>query len=437
MLEDIFYKIKDFIQSHKKLVITLLIVGVFVFMFYTMVQRWNYERSQAEEEGVETEEISKGASSSNDTIINKQYQNILDAQESLVRSYGALPDGFLWSLDGKVLSVGDKSMTAEEVVYAYFNGLSNLDILSVQRYSRGSSVVLRYESYFDSSKSNNSYNLKFLRDVYREALMSLQVNEIMSSTVFAENKTVFTLKAKMLDLSDKDFWQEDKDSIYKNLYIYNLESDSAKYQNFIYDYVISYYRSGSAKLRDVTFDITLEKFMNTDSGWLVSIDADVDDACSYKNGNLIVDYIFKNYESRGRNEMERREKEGTLDEIASMVYGLSGENYKDYSSQYYSDYNGSYSDDYDSYYIEETELGVSGTYDYYNDGSFSSTNPLDYYTGRTGNDDNIYELDGLMSDDDLYESGLLGSDNDDTRTDDSGTDDGQDLTITTTDDFIS
>ena len=38
MLEDIFYKIKDSIQSHKKLAIALLIVGVFVFMFYTMVQ---------------------------------------------------------------------------------------------------------------------------------------------------------------------------------------------------------------------------------------------------------------------------------------------------------------------------------------------------------------------------------------------------------------
>ena len=119
------------------------------------------------------------------------------------------------------------------------------------------------------------------------------------SSVFAENKTVFTVKAKMLDLTDKEFWKKDRLDIYSNLYTYGLENDTTKGDMYLYDYILRYYESGKAKLRDVTFDITVQKYPDLDSGWLVSIDTEINDACTYKDGNLVVSYIREMYNDEG------------------------------------------------------------------------------------------------------------------------------------------
>lgn len=108
----------------------------------------------------------------------------------------------------------------------------------------------------------------------------------------------------MLDLTNKDFWKKDEMEIYKNLYLYDQdESDTTKSDMYLYSYILDYYESGEALLRDVTFDITVEKYPDLDSGWLVSIDNDVDDACSYKDGKLVVSYIKELYRNVGRDEV--------------------------------------------------------------------------------------------------------------------------------------
>ena len=112
---------------------------------------------------------------------------------------------------------------------------------------------------------------------------------------------MFTVSAKMLDLTNKDFWKPDQIEIYRNLYLYDSdESDSTKSDMYLYDYILSYYESEEAALRETTFDVTVQRYPDLDSGWLVSVDTDVNDACSYKDGKLVVSYIKELYSNDGK-----------------------------------------------------------------------------------------------------------------------------------------
>lgn len=221
---------------------------------------------------------------------------LMSMQDDLVSRYGSLPDGFVWDLDGSLLSLGDKNMSAEDVVYAFMRGLSTLDFSTVSRYSRGSTVFSSYSNFFDTNNKVTDYAEQFTRNMYKQCLLSLQVKGIESEAVFAENKKVFTVSVKMLDLTDKDFWRKDSETIFNNLYLYNnSEDDSTKSEMYLYDYILNYYKSAEAKLRDVNFDITVQRYPDLDSGWLVSIDGDIDNACKYKDGTVVAKYIRQVY----------------------------------------------------------------------------------------------------------------------------------------------
>lgn len=231
---------------------------------------------------------------------NSEDAYLIQIQDSLIQSYGKLPEGYIWQTDGTLLSLGDKNMTAEEVVYAYFNGLRSLDISLAQKYSRGSRVVDTYSGYFDVSNQNTDYYTSFFKNMYKQCLLSLQVTGISDVSTFAENKQVFTVKLKMLDLTSKDFWEKDKETIYNNLYIYNTtESDSTKGEMYLYNYVLDYYKSTDAKLRDFDVNITVQKYSDLNTGWLVSIDTDVDNACKYSDGTTVIKHINSMYLSEG------------------------------------------------------------------------------------------------------------------------------------------
>lgn len=292
----------DFFKDHKKASIIGLVVVVLIILIRGGVSARNakIEQQKADEltkQLLEEAQQSQGTGDEEDSLL-------MQMQPELTKSYGKVPDGFIWETDGSLLSLGDKSMSAEEVIYAYFRGLSNLDISTVERYSRDSKVVESYSTYFDDKNKNTDYMDQFLRNMYKECLLSLQIEGIDSNAVFAANKQVFTVKAKMLDLTNKDFWKKDQDEIYKNLYLYDQdESDTTKGDMYLYNYILDYYRSDEALLRDVTFDITAQKYPDLDSGWLVSIDNDVDDACQYKEGKLVVSYIKELYRNVGRDKV--------------------------------------------------------------------------------------------------------------------------------------
>lgn len=281
----------------KKIWLAVIGVGILVIVFIIVGSVDNYNK-QKEKEEIDryTQEQLKiaGANQNSDDSL------LMQMQPDLIKSYGKLPDGYIWNLDGTLLSLGDKSMSAEEVVYAYLNGLKSLDFSSVQKFSRDSVVVNTYENYFTELNKSTDYNDSFIRNIYRESLLSMQIDGIVNTSVFAENKQVFTVKVNMLDLTKKDFWLNDKEEIYKNLKIYSSDqSDSTKAEIYLYDYISRFYASGEADRRDVTFDITLQKYPDLDTGWLVSIDTDIDSACRYADGKLVVSYINEQFGKEG------------------------------------------------------------------------------------------------------------------------------------------
>ena len=294
-------KIKKLLKNKTFLMIAGAILFV-VILIGSMVKT-NIEQQKAEQAAQERREAREKIKSKDKDEYNDNM--ILKMQADLIDSYGKLPDGYLWDTDGTLLSLGDKEMSAEEVVYAYLNGLRALDMSMVQKYSRRSKVIDTYEGYFDEKKKNTDYTDQFLRNMYREALLSIEVDGIVNSSVFAENKQVFTVRVKMLDLTSKDFWEDDKEEIYKNLKIYGSdESDSTKLDMYLYDYILDYYQSEDAVKRSVTFDLTVQRYTDLDTGWLVSVDTDVDLACRYADGKLVVSYITERYMDEGKELLE-------------------------------------------------------------------------------------------------------------------------------------
>ena len=240
---------------------------------------------------------------------------LINMQDDLIGSYGKLPEGYIWDIDGSLLSLGDKSMSAEEVVYAYLNGLRSLDMSIVQKYSRESTVIKTYEGYFDEQDKNTDYTDQFLRTMYRQALLSIKINGIENSSVFAEDKQVFTVSVNMLDLTKKDFWEQDKEEIYRNLKVYQSdESDSTKADMYLYNYIADYYKSEGAATRDVQLDITVQKYPDLDTGWLVSVDTDVDSACRYADGKIVVSYINDMYLDEGLDMLDSIDNADSIEE---------------------------------------------------------------------------------------------------------------------------
>ena len=195
----------------KKIWLAVIGVGILVIVFIIVGSVDNYNKQKEKEEidryTQEQLEIAGANQNSDDSLL-------MQMQPDLIKSYGKLPDGYIWNLDGTLLSLGDKSMSAEEVVYAYLNGLKSLDFSSVQKFSRDSVVVNTYENYFTELNKSTDYNDSFIRNIYRESLLSMQIDGIVNTSVFAENKQVFTVKVNMLDLTKKDFWLNDNCLLY-------------------------------------------------------------------------------------------------------------------------------------------------------------------------------------------------------------------------------
>ena len=109
----------------------------------------------------------------------------------------------------------------------------------------------------------------------------------------------------MLDLTDKDFWYDDRVEIYRNLKMYDSDqSDSTRADIYLYDYISEYYASDRASTRDVTFDLTVQRYPDLDTGWLVSVDTDIDSACRYADGKLVVSYINEMYRDEGQDVLD-------------------------------------------------------------------------------------------------------------------------------------
>lgn len=304
----------SFIKEHLKFVIPIALISVLIVISIIRGITGNIEAKKKQEEAdkLTNELMQQAQEAAAEAGEDTPDSLIMQMQDDLVASFGKVPEGYIWDLDGSLLSQGDKSLTAEEVVYSYFRGLQSLDMSTVQKFSRGSLVVSTYGGYFSETNKNTDYTDQFLRNMYRSSLLSMQIEGVENSTNFAENKMVFTVKAKMLDLTQKEFWKDDKAEIYKNLRIFDAdESDSTRADIYLYEYISNYYSSDEAALRDVSFDITVQRYPDLDTGWLVSVDTDVDSACRYADGKLVVSYIQDQFRTEGLDYLESLEEDGS------------------------------------------------------------------------------------------------------------------------------
>ena len=292
---DILSNIWDWVKSHKKS--TFAIIGVILFIILMVSANNHAKQKKLKEQQASTEQVT-----SEETNTSKSYTEGTDAylmsmQPELRKSFGTPPEGFIWDLNGKGISLGDKSKSSEDVLYTYIRALSTLDLATAQKYSRDAKVVETYNDYFSKANANQAdYQEQFMRNMYKQALTSMEITGVESSSKFASNKSVYTVTISMLDLTAKDFWEKDKDNLFKKLSGYeSKENDSTKLEIFLYDYILNYYKTPTAVKRTVSMDITLERYPDIDSGWLVSIDKDIDDAAKYNNGTLVTNYITEQF----------------------------------------------------------------------------------------------------------------------------------------------
>lgn len=219
-------------------------------------------------------------------------------QKTLEKRYGTPPDGFVWNDDGTLLSLGIAGMESDDSVYTFMRSISTLDMGTAAQMSRKSTVVKSYTAYYDTlnNKEKGDYASVYEKGAYRASMMSLQVEGLQDTSVFANDRRVYTVNAKVIDLTDKDFWLKDKNTIFENIWKYREDQkDNVKAEQYLTEYLMKHYESGDAALQDISFGLTVEKYPDLNTGWLVSIDQELDDKIRYSQGVSTYDYIMDQY----------------------------------------------------------------------------------------------------------------------------------------------
>ena len=256
--------------------------------------------------GSEPEQTTDTSTLSEDVAVQEELtpeqekaQDDLAEQERLSVRYGKSPEGFKWDDDGNLVALGDASMTAEEVAYAYMKAVAVLDFDTAGRYSRSSNVVTTYMGYYDDA----DYTMGFKRKMYKEVLKSVIVDKISDKAVFSDSSSIFTFDIEAIDLANKDFWKPDADTIYNNLFTYYRdEADVTKGKQYIYDYILGWYSSEKAPKKKLQVEVTVSKIET--GAWVVTKDDDLDKYCQYAEGELVNGYIYECY----TNWLESKEK---------------------------------------------------------------------------------------------------------------------------------
>lgn len=238
------------------------------------------------------EDTTETTTSSSEKIYLTQFE---EDQKRLIQRYGDPGDGYYWSDEGKRMALGDQNLTEREVATTFLRSVATLDFATAQKYAYRDQVLRTVNQYFDSD-AEFTYDESFKKAMYQEVLLSLEVVGIESQATFADDKANLTVKVKLLDLSNKDFWQVDSDEIYKNLYQYKRnESDSTKARNYLYDYVLNYWKSEEAQKKEVTINLVLTR--TGDGGWLVSQDTDLDNYAKYADGETVINNMLQGYDT--------------------------------------------------------------------------------------------------------------------------------------------
>ena len=271
----------EWVKGHVILTIvgSVLVVVLLAYAIFSGIQSRNVEEQQAAQadQGVQAlldQQNESGVSDEGtDTVL-------LNAQDALIQRFGEPPDGYILNWDGTFIPRGEKELTPEQVTYAYLKAISTLDMATAQKYSRDASIVKDYESYFDTSTSSAATTTtEYQQNVFKAAMLSIQVESLGDSTAFAGDKQTFTAHIKMLDLYATDFI--DGGTLNKlSKEIDNrggINSDESQGAIYLQDWLVKYYSSDKAPLTTVDVTLTVQKYPDLNTGWLVSIDKPLDD----------------------------------------------------------------------------------------------------------------------------------------------------------------
>lgn len=284
------------VKSKSSIKPKLIIGGIVLFVVLLIVA--NVQTKNKEKKAAEEAQKKLDAMSASSVVVEDNSEELSDAeleQQALIEVFGEPPAGFRWDEDGNPVPISDESLTAEEVGYQFLRAVSTLNMETAQKYAYNSRVLSMFDSYYDLDASE-SYYTQFSRQLYQEALLSLEIENLENTVVFADGRRIFTFEVSVLDLSYKDWWLDNKDEIFKNLKAYlTTEGDSVKAQQYIYEQVLAYFSSEGAARKTTKVDIVLDKV--TLGGWVITDDTSLAMLCEYTDGTTVYEYIMEEYDN--------------------------------------------------------------------------------------------------------------------------------------------
>lgn len=213
-------------------------------------------------------------------------------QESYARMWGEPPEGYEWNDDKELVPISDSTLSPEDVLYGYARGCSMLDFATAGRYAKNSSVINQYETYY-SSDTTYDERLNFVRKVYKRVLEVTTIDEIIDTATFADGSLVYTVRVNTIDLSNKEFWLADKESMFLDMRTQGYEKkDNLQARKFVYDKIVDYYNSDAVQMVQKDIEIKLSL---VDGTYFVTDDTGLKALCTYEEGEQVVDFIFDNY----------------------------------------------------------------------------------------------------------------------------------------------
>ena len=284
-------KIFGFEISKKQLIIGGIMLAVIsIFIAFSSYKTKQEEQKRIEEQQKAIEEQQKANQSQGGYL---SYEDAM--QQSLVEEYGEPPEGFKWDILGELVPLSSDDMSAEDVIHTYIRSISILDFATAQRYASTSKVYDTYNNYYDEvSNVVTDYYQQFLRKQFTFAIKSIENLGIESNATMADGTQIVSVKLNVLDLTDKDFWKEDMQEIYRQMRIFGeSEDDDTKRDQYLYDYIYSKYEDGTIGKREVVCDFKIGKQKN--GGWLIVDDSELNAYLSYDKGNDVAQYITASY----------------------------------------------------------------------------------------------------------------------------------------------
>ena len=270
-----------------------IIGGVLVFIILIGGIR-SYNSSKKAKQAAELE-----AQKAQQTDITKvDLKSLSDFDKEQIRwieRYGTPPKGFRWKDDGTLQALGDPNLKDTDVAYTYIRALSTLDIATAQKYSNKTNVITSLNRYY-STEADFTYDENFKKDMFKQVLLSIKPVKITNVANFANFRNAITMKIEVTDLTNKDFWKKDSSKIFKDLKEYKkTEQDTTKAKNYLYKYVLDYYKSERPAKHEVEINLVLDQD-KTSGGWIVVKDKDLDNIAKYADGELVVNNILAAYD---------------------------------------------------------------------------------------------------------------------------------------------